>query len=173
MKVKNVDGLIETDIFCKPTDSKLYLLFYSCHPKHIKTSITFSFARRCIVSNENVLNDRFTKLKAFLLRQKYPEKLITAGIEKAKALDRDAVRTVKNKNEQDLITYVSTHNPRQKEIFGDIANDLHVLKRDNRMKEVLEPYKIIKSKRQPKNLKNTNKSKVYRNAKYFKSNTLQ
>ena len=100
---------------------------------------------RCIVSNENVLNDRFTELKAFLLRQKYPEGLITADIEKAKALDRDAVRTVKNKNEQDLISYVSTHNPRQKEIFGAIANDLHVLKRDNRMKEVLKPYKIIKS----------------------------
>ena len=106
----------ETDILYKPTDSKLYLLFYSGHPKHIKTSIPFSLARRlrCIVSNENVLNDRFTELKAFLLRQKYPESLITAGIEKAKALDRDAVRTVKNKNEQDLITYVSTHNPRQK-----------------------------------------------------------
>ena len=89
----------------------------------------------------------------YLLRQKYPESLIKAGIEKAKALDRDAVGTVKNKNEQGLITYVSTHNPRQKEIFGNIENDLHVLKRDNRMKEVLEPYKIIKSKRQPKNLK--------------------
>ena len=109
----------------------------------------FSLARRlrCIVSNENVLNDHFTELKVFLLRQKYIEGLITAGIETANALDRDAVRTMKNKNEQDFITYVSTHNPRQKEIFGDIANDLHVLKRDNRMKEVLEPYKIIKSKR--------------------------
>ena len=42
VKVKNVDGLIETDIFYKPTDSKLYLLFYSCHPKHIKTSIPFA-----------------------------------------------------------------------------------------------------------------------------------
>ena len=127
VKVKNVDGLIETDIFYKPTDNKLYLLFYSCHPKHIKTSIPFSLARRlrCIVSNENVLNDRFIELKAFLLRQKYPESLITAGIEKAKALDRGTVRTVKNKNDQDLITYVSTHNPRQKEIVGDIANDLH------------------------------------------------
>ena len=141
--------------FINPQTASYIFYFYSCHPKHIKTSIPFSLVRRlrCIVSNEYVLNDRFTELKAFLLRQKYPESLITAGLEKAKALDRDAVRTVKNKNDQDLITYVSTHNPRQKEIFGDIANDLHVLKRDNRMKEVLELYKIIKSKRQPKNLK--------------------
>ena len=114
--------MIETGIFNKPTDSKVYLLFYSYHPKHIKTSIPFSLARRlcCIVSNENVLYDRFIELNVFLLRQKYPESLITAGIEKAKALDRDAVRIVKNKNDQDLITYVSTHNPRQKEIFGDM-----------------------------------------------------
>lgn len=153
--IRNIDGLVETDIFYKPTDSKLYLLFQSCHPKHIKTSIPFSLARRlrCIVSNENVLNDRFIELKSFLTRQKYPEKLITAGIEKAKALDLQTVRTVKNKNKQNLITYVSTHNPKHIEIFGDIRNDLQVLTRDEHMKEVLQPYKIIKSKRQPKNLK--------------------
>ncbi|MEW8547696.1 MAG: hypothetical protein AB2693_29665, partial [Candidatus Thiodiazotropha sp.] len=111
VKVKNIDGLVETDIFYKSTDSELYLLFHSCHPKHIKTSVPFSLARRlrCFVSNENVLNDRFIELRSFLTRQKYPEKLNTTGIEKAKALDLKTVRTVKSKNEQDLITYVSTH----------------------------------------------------------------
>ena len=68
---------------------------------------------------------------------------------------------MKNKDDQTLITYVSTHNPRNIEIFSDIQNDLQVLKWDEHMKEVLEPYKIIKTKRQPKNLK-----KLLARAKY-------
>ena len=47
---------IETDIFYKPTDSKTYLLFTSCHPKHMKVSIPRSLARRLrtIISNEDI-----------------------------------------------------------------------------------------------------------------------
>ena len=37
---------ISTDIFFKETDSKQYLNFYSCHPKHTKTSIPYNLARR-------------------------------------------------------------------------------------------------------------------------------
>ena len=37
---------IATDIYYKPTDSKQYLFFNSCHPKHTKTSIPFSLADR-------------------------------------------------------------------------------------------------------------------------------
>jgi hypothetical protein len=33
---------IETDIYYKPTDSKQYLLFNSCHPKHTKHPILTS-----------------------------------------------------------------------------------------------------------------------------------
>ena len=44
--VKRVSAKIETDIYYKPTDSKQYLLLNSCHPKHIKTSIPYSLARR-------------------------------------------------------------------------------------------------------------------------------
>ena len=30
--VKNTEGKLQTDIYYKPTDSKMYLLFQSCHP---------------------------------------------------------------------------------------------------------------------------------------------
>ena len=114
----------------------------------------YSIRRKC-------LDERFDELKSFLRRQKYPENLITAGINQAKSLDQRSVRTMKDKDDQTLITYVSTHNPMNTEIFNDIQNDLQVLKRDEHMKEGLEPYKIIKSKRQPKHLK-----KLLKRAKY-------
>ena len=55
--VKRENTKIETDIYYKPTDSKQYLLFNSLHPKHTKTSIPFSLARRIrsIVTNEATL----------------------------------------------------------------------------------------------------------------------
>ena len=76
---------IQTDIFYKPTDSKSYLLFSSCHPKHTKVSIPFALARRLrtIISKQETLNLRLSDLKKFLLRQNYPLSLINAGIEKA------------------------------------------------------------------------------------------
>ena len=52
----------------------------------------------------------------------------------AKSLDQKSVRIVKDKDDQTLLTYVSTHNPRNIEIFSDIQNDLQVLKWDEHMK---------------------------------------
>ena len=39
-------GKIETDIYYKPTDSKQYLLYTSCHPKRTRNSIPYNLARR-------------------------------------------------------------------------------------------------------------------------------
>ena len=37
---------VVTDMYFKSTDSKQYLNFKSCHPKHTKINIPFSLARR-------------------------------------------------------------------------------------------------------------------------------
>lgn len=153
--VKKVDTSIETDIYYKPTDSKMYLPFQSCHPKHTKVSLPFSLARRirCIVSEQRNTELRFQELKRFLKRQNYPDNLVEAGISQAKALDMRTARQVKTNETENIIPYVSTFNPRNTEIYGEIRNDLTILQRDNHMKDVLRPYKFIKSKRQEKNLK--------------------
>ena len=44
--VKKEGTKIETDVYYKPTDSKQYLNFNSCQPKHTKTSIPYSLARK-------------------------------------------------------------------------------------------------------------------------------
>ena len=37
-----IDGVIETDLFVKPTDSHQYLQSSSCHPSHCKKGIPYS-----------------------------------------------------------------------------------------------------------------------------------
>ena len=73
--VQNKDGRLETDIYYKETDSKQYLLFTSCHPRHTKLSIPYNLARRLrtIISEQNTLEIRLNELKSFLLTQKYPK----------------------------------------------------------------------------------------------------
>ena len=57
--VKNREGKIETDIYYKDTDSKQYLLFNSCHPRHTKINIPYNLARRLrtMVSEEQSCRD--------------------------------------------------------------------------------------------------------------------
>ena len=145
------------NIFYKPTDSKTYLLFSSCHPKHTKVSIAFSLARRLklIVSDPNTLSIRLQELQEYLRKQNYPLSLIKGSIEKAKKLKREEILNPNNNNSnnKNIIPFISTHNPHNPSIFGAIKQNLDILKRDSHMKQVLENTTFINSKRQPDNLK--------------------
>ena len=153
--VKKTGNKLTTDIYYKPTDSKSYLLFNSCHPRHTKTSIPFSLFRRLktIISEQHTFDQRAQELISLLKRQKYPETLIYAGLQKARSLDRESLLLTEQIEQPKIIPYVSTYNPRNPEIYSQIINDINILKRDTHMNDVLNNYSFIKSKRQPKNLK--------------------
>ena len=69
--VINNNGEVQTDIFYKPTDSKQYLLYTSCHPKHTRNSIPYNLARRLKtkVSDERTLHKRLEELEEFLIKR--------------------------------------------------------------------------------------------------------
>ena len=83
--VKNRDGKIETDIYYKDTNSKQYLLFYSCHPRRTKKNIPYNLAHRLrtIVSEEQILRRHMQELKTCLIKQNYPTQIIEHGVQKA------------------------------------------------------------------------------------------
>ena len=68
-------------------------------------------------------------------------------------LNRETLRTVKEKVKKDIIPFVSTFNPKNPEVFNIINQNLQILREDRQMKELYSKYKFLKSKRQPKNLK--------------------
>ena len=145
--VKNQHGKIETDIYYKETDSKQYLLFNSCHPRHTKMNIPYNLARRLrtIISEENVLEKRMWELKSFLSKQNHPEQIIEHGLQQAMSLDKNQLRTVKLKPEENIVPYVSTYNPRDPEMFQMIMNNMPILQ-DEKMRNILSKHKILKSK---------------------------
>ena len=151
--VKNQNGKIETDIFYKETDSRQYLLFYSCHPRHTKVNIPYNLARRIRTIDDTTLNNRMEELKCFLNKQKCPEQVIDYGVKRAMALDKNDLRKIKPKTTQNIIHFVSTHNPKDPQMFNVIRENLPILEEDDIMRRLLSNYKLIKSKRQPYNLK--------------------
>ena len=96
---------------------------------------------------------RLEELKTFLLARKYPIQLIEGGINKAKAIEVTTLRATKEITQENTIAYVSTHNPINVEFFNTIHENLTILTQDTRMKDIMSNFKIIKSKRQPNNLK--------------------
>ena len=153
--MKNREGKIETDIYYKETDSKQYLLFYSCHPRHTKINIPYDLARRLrtIISEAKVLEKRIRELNSFLSKQNYPKQIIEHGLQQAMSLDKNLFRTVKAKPEENIVPYVSTYNPRDPEMFRVIMDNLPILQEDENMRNILWKHRILKRKRQPYNLK--------------------
>ena len=136
-------------------NSTYYFIPYSCQPRHTKVTIPFNLARhlRTIISKEQTLQKCMRELKYFLMKQKYPENIVDFDIHKAMALDKEILRTVKMNQDECIISYVSTYNPQNPEMFRVIINNLPILEEDEKMRGILSKFKPIKSKGQPYNLK--------------------
>ena len=146
---------LSTDIYYKDTDTKQYLDFKSCHPSHTKRSIPYNLARRIctIVSDSFLRSIRLNELKQALLSRGYPENLIESGIQKATQIPRNELLIPNTTQGNDIITYVSTYNPKNPEMFTEMKNSIPILMNDPKMRAVLRTTNFIKSKRQPPNLK--------------------
>ena len=52
------------------------------------------------------------------------------------SLNKDQLRTVKARAEENIIPYVSTHNPRDPEMFRVIADNIPILRQDDKMTDI-------------------------------------
>ena len=155
IKLIKQGGKIITDIFHKPTDTKSYLHFKSCHPRSTKTNIPYNLARRIctIIIEPNLRKQRLQEMKNDLLLRGYPAKLIDNGIQQANCLSTETLRTPKPIAETNPCAFVSTFNPNNRNMWTVIHNSLDILKSDVRCNQVLQSCQMINSRRQPPNLK--------------------
>ena len=95
------------------------------------------------------------ELKKTLLTQGYPPKLIETSFNDAKSIPKHRLRQQKPTTPaiEKLLTFVSTYNPRNPDIFKIIKETLPLLNSSPKMKRALQSFKLINSKRQPPNLK--------------------
>ena len=67
--------------------------------------------------NKNVIYIRLKELRTILKTQKYPKMVVEIGIEKALAVPQEQLRSNKLKNEDDILTFISTYNPNHQTFF--------------------------------------------------------
>lgn len=167
ISIKKEGKNVITDIYHKPTDTKQYLHFKSCHPRSTKENIPYNLARRiCTIITQPVLRQRrLNELTANLRRRGYPNRLIQNGIDKAKSLSIETLRTPQDKPDVDVCTFVNTHNPNNLNMWNIIQNTMGILKTDARCRKMINSTTLINSRRQPPNLK-----KLLTKAKFDTSN---
>ena len=73
--------------------------------------------------------------------------------EKNKEMDQQTLRLPKQQSDKKFISFVTTNNPRDPEVYIMIRSNLPILQNDAKMKNILDYKEIIKSNRQPRNLK--------------------
>ena len=127
--VSITEGVIETDLYVKHTDSHQYLLSSSCHPFYCKKGIPYSQALRLnrICSNNESFDKRCNVLEKYLLETGYSEKMIRKEILRAIAIPRDALlEKVNNQEKQKKITFNITYHPVFRNV-RKILEELHVI----------------------------------------------
>ena len=137
--VSIAEGIIETDLYVKPTDSHQHLLSSSCHPFYCKKGIPYSQALRLnrICSNNKFFDKRCNDLEKYLLDRGYSERMVRKEILRARAIPRDTLLgKLNNQKNINKITFNITDHP----VFGNvkkILEEIHViLAPDDRHKEV-------------------------------------
>ena len=89
--VSLIEGVIEIDLFVKPSDSHQYLQSSSCHPFHCKKCIPYSQALRLnrICSETNSFDKRYNDLERFLSERGYSSKLVRKEILRPRKISRN------------------------------------------------------------------------------------
>ena len=110
--VSIAEGVIETDLNVKLTDSHQYLLSSSYHPLYCKDGIRYSqaliFNRIC--SNNDLFDKRCNDLGKYLLERGYSEKMVCKGILQAQTIPTDALLEKDNNQEKhNKITFNVTY----------------------------------------------------------------
>ena len=86
-----------------------------------------------------------SELKTVLRNQKYPNKIIEAGIKKASIIIFETLCTEKDVPKIPILSFASTFNPDNSKFFPTIKSNMKNLRKSKTMKDVLKDYKLIRS----------------------------
>ena len=127
--VSIAEGVIETDLYVKPTDSHQYLLSYSYHPFYCKKGTPYRQVLRLhrTCSNNEFFDKRCNDLEKYLLERGYSETMERKETLRARAIPRDALlEKVNNQEKQNRITFNITYYPVFRNV-RKILEELHVI----------------------------------------------
>ena len=152
-------GEIHTDLYSKPTDSHNYLRYDSAHPHHLKKGIPYSqFLRVRRICTNIVDFDRHAQTLSYHFeRRGYPSDIVSASVDRARALDRDALLCkppVIKTTTLDKLFAVTVYTPNFSGMREVINQNLSLLAVNKRTRFLLD-QEIVFGHRRNRNLRDT------------------
>ena len=119
------NGVISTDLFCKPTDKHQYLFHTSCHPNSCKRGIPFGQALRIrhICSTDELFEKWAREFCEYLIKRGYNPEFVSKEIDWARRVPREDTLRDKQPVTNQRIPFVATFHP----VLPNIAKILHRL----------------------------------------------
>ena len=107
LKVKLIDGKLETDLYMKPTDRHQYLHYLSSYPEHTKHSIVYSQTLRVnrLCSLEKDFNYHKLNMKEWFIKRGYPESVIDKEMKKVRFSEQGQKSKKVEKGVPFVVTY--------------------------------------------------------------------
>lgn len=147
----NQFGVVETDLYTKPTDKHQYLLHSSCHPLHTKRAIPFSLALRLrrICSSDATFTLRTNELIQYLNNRGYNLSFLKHEIQRVHAITRK--ETLKpsqtTSNQPSRVPLVITYNPSLRSASSIIQKHFSILSSSPRCTSVFTSVPLVAFRR--------------------------
>ena len=156
VKVRLNNGILETDLYTKPTDAFLYLNSSSNHPKHVKSNIPkgqFIRIRRICSATEDFHKNCRT-LSSFFEKRGYSSKDLQQSLKEVAKIPRDKLLEDKIKVRKDpQLIFVCDWHPNMSQLPSVLKKHFHLLQNDHKSKEIFTTSPIV-AYRRPKTIKN-------------------
>lgn len=153
VRVINKSGVLETDVFVKPTDSHQYLHYSSCHPGACKKSIPYAQAMRLrrICSKPYFFEKRAENLVEYLIERGHQRNFVEKQIGRVRRMTREEAFRSKQQTRSAKTPFVVTYHPGLPNI-SKILRELHpILKSSDRCKKAIKDIPLV-AFRKPKSL---------------------
>ena len=102
----------------------------------------------CFQEKENKLKE----LKLILEKQGYTKRIINNGIKKAESQPQENLRKEKNKTDENILTFITTYNPNNPNLFPIIKQSVEQLKSSETLRDKLNKKTLVCCRNQPPNL---------------------
>jgi len=95
--------------------------------------------------NKTILKQQLSELANILIKR---PKEVKTRLKKALEIPRHQLLCVKENSHEQILPFISTHNLKNKDVFGIVNQNLKICNNDTKMKNIISGTKIINCKRQ-------------------------
>ena len=145
VKVLNYSGVLEKDVFIKPTDTHQYLHSSSCHPGACKRSIPFAQAMqlRRICSKSSYVEKGAGELVRFLMEKGCTKAYVEGQIDKVRRMSRAEVLSNSNKPRFAKTPFVVTYHTRLPDVSKILSELQPILETSERRKNAIKIVSFV------------------------------